>query len=921
MSAADKLHLLGQSVCYDNIRRSLIVDGTLMDMIERRDILGLTSNPSIFMKAIADSDDYDADLQTMALAGLEPLDIFYRLAIQDVQDVTDLFRPYYDASGGADGFVSLEVNPRLARDTEGTLKEALWLWETVDRPNLFVKIPGTKEGLPAITEAIAAGLNINVTLIFSRERYREVMDAYLKGIERRVEAGLAVDGIASCASFFVSRVENKTDGALQAIVDAGGPNAEVAKSLLGRMAVDNIRLAYQDFEEFFNSERFQKVSAYGAQRQRPLWASTGTKDPAYSDVKYVESLVAPCTVNTMPPKTLEAFLDHGDPRVTIYDEIDQAKEDFVKFAELGLSIDQITTELEEEGLASFNSGFDKLLNVIEERRQTYLAGLGELAEAVAKRVEQLEDEDVVARIHRVDPTVWTDDPAGQQEVQKRLGWLALPDANQSLVPGLFDFADEALDEDFEKVLLLGMGGSSLAPETVADIFEGYIEGAELRILDSTIPEQVKELAAWVDYGKTLFIVSSKSGGTSETMSLFHYFWAQAKAKAGADTAKQFIAITDPGSKLAKLGKELGFRAVFTANPNVGGRYSALSQFGLVPASLMGVDIDQFLWTASDMASRCSADQPLVENTGAVLGIILGEAALAGRDKLTFVTDDAVAPLGAWLEQLVAESSGKLGKGIVPVAGEPLLAADAYGKDRLFAYLRATGENDEFAEALVKAGQPVVTLDIPFLYDLAGEFYRWEFAIAVACSVIGVNAFDQPDVQDNKDRTKKLIKAYLENGKLDEPATLWSKDGVEVAGAAFDGLDKCGSVAEVIEAFTGLAKDGDYIAINAYLPRNEAVEAQLTALRERILKATGKATTLGFGPRFLHSTGQLHKGGANNGLFLQITQADAGDLEIPEAGYGFSVLARAQALGDLDALQSRDRRVIRINLPAGDKLNF
>jgi len=921
MSAADKLHILGQSVCYDNIRRSLIADGTLMDMIERRDILGLTSNPSIFMKAVADSDDYDADLQTMALAGMEPLDIFYHLAIKDVQDVTDLFRPYYEASGGADGFVSLEVNPRLARDAEGTLAEAIWLWETVNRPNLFVKIPGTKEGLPAITEAIAAGINVNVTLIFSRERYREVMDAYLKGLERRVEAGLAVDGIASCASFFVSRVENKTDDALQAIVDAGGPKAEVAQALLGRMAVDNIRLAYQDFEEFFNSERFQKVQGFGAQKQRPLWASTGTKNPAYSDVKYVEQLVAPNTVNTMPPKTLEAFLDHGDPRVTIYDEIDQAKDDFAKFAELGLSMDDITTTLEEEGLASFNGGFNKLLEVIEERRQQYLAGLGGLAEAVASRVEQFEAEDLVARIHRIDPTVWTEDPAGRQEVQKRLGWLTLPEANQSLVADLYDFADEALDEGFEKVLLLGMGGSSLAPETLASVFEGYAEGAELRILDSTIPAQVRELDAWVDYGKTLFIVSSKSGGTSETMSLFHYFWARAKAEAGEDYAQHFVAITDPGSKLAALGEDLGFRAVFTANPNVGGRYSALSQFGLVPASLLGIDLDQFLWAASDMAARCSVNQPLVENTGAVLGIILGEAALAGRDKLTFLTDAAVAPLGAWLEQLVAESSGKLGRGIVPVADEPLVAAGSYGKDRLFAYLRATGERDEFVAALVKAGQPVITLDIPYLYDLAGEFYRWEFAIAVACSVIGVNAFDQPDVQDNKDRTKKLIQSYLDQGRLEEPETLWSKEGVEVAGVGFDGLEKCGSVAEVVKAFTGLAKDGDYIAINAYLPRNAEVEAKLAALRERVLKDTGRATTLGFGPRFLHSTGQLHKGGANNGLFLQITQADADDLAIPEAGYGFSVLARAQSLGDLDALRSRDRRVIRINLPAGDLLNF
>ncbi len=521
------------------------------------------------------------------------------------------------------------------------------------------------------------------------------------------------------------------------------------------------------------------MAEFGAQKQRPLWASTGTKNPAYSDVKYVEMLVAPYSVNTMPPKTLDAYLDHGEPRLTIYDDLDEAKADFEKYAQIGLSFDKVSEELEAEGLASFNAGFDKLLNVIEQRRKQYVDGLGKLSEAVVKRVEQFDAENVVSRIHRIDPTVWTKDPAGKDEIQKRLGWLTLADDNQSLVEDLYDFAYEALDEDFEKVVLLGMGGSSLAPETMAKIFEGYIEGAELRILDSTIPEQVKEMDEWVDYGKTLFIVSSKSGGTTETMSLFHYFWDRAKEKAGKDFAKHFIAITDPGSKLAAMGKELGFRAVMTANPNVGGRYSALSQFGLVPAALMGVDLDEFLWAASDMAARCSQDQPLVENTGALLGIILGEAALAGKDKLTFLTDEAVAPLGAWLEQLVAESSGKLGKGIVPVADEPLVAADAYGNDRIFAYLRATGERDAFADMLVKAGQPVVTLDIPTLDDLAGEFYRWEFAIATACSVIGVNAFDQPDVQDNKDRTKKLIKAYQDAGHLDEPETLWEKDGVEV----------------------------------------------------------------------------------------------------------------------------------------------
>ncbi|MCB2202533.1 bifunctional transaldolase/phosoglucose isomerase [bacterium] len=921
MNTAVKLNLLGQSIWYDNIRRSLIEDGTLMDLIERREIYGVTSNPSIFNKAISKSDDYDADLQTMAWAGLSARDIFYKLAIKDVQDTADLFRPLYISTDGADGFVSLEVNPNLAHDTDGTVEEALWLWQEVDRPNLMVKIPATKEGLPAITQAIAAGVNVNVTLIFSRERYREVMEAYLQGIERRLADGLDVGGIASVASFFVSRLETKADDRLQALVDADGAQAEKAEALLGQMALANTKLAYLDYEKVFTSERFEKLSVQGAQIQRPLWASTSTKNPNYSDIKYVESLVAVNTVNTVPPETLTAFLDHGDPQITIYDNLDLAEEALQQFADLGLSIETVTQELEDEGVEKFAAAFEKLMDVIESRRQSYQAGLGDLAEAVAEKVADFAEEDTIARLFRFDPTIWTNDPAGKNEIQKRLGWLALPTKNQTLIPTLTDFAGQAQQDGFEKVLLLGMGGSSLAPETMSLILGDYLEGLDLRILDSTIPAQIAALDEWVDYGKTLFVVASKSGSTTETLSYLQYFWARAEEEIGEDGAKSFIAISDPGSNLAELGKAEGFRGVFTTNPNIGGRYSALTQFGLVPAALMGVGLEQFLWEADDMADRCSPAQDIVTNPGAVLGIILGVAALEGQDKLTFITDDTVAPLGAWLEQLVAESSGKEGKGIVPVADEPLMDPAKYGEDRVFVYLRASGEHDEVIEALGNAGHPALTFQLPYLYDLAGEFFRWEFAIAVACSILGVNAFDQPDVQDNKDRTKHKIAAYLENGTLPEQEPIWDMGDVSVFGAEFDALAACESVAEVIKAFAAQSVEGDYIAINAYLPRNAEVEEKLTALRGRILKETGKATTLGFGPRFLHSTGQLHKGGANNGLFLQITQEDAEDLAIPGMGYSFSVLARAQAQGDLEALLARDRRAIRIHLPAGDELLF
>jgi len=921
MNAVLKLQLLGQSIWYDNIRRALIEDGTLMDYIERREILGVTSNPSIFKKAVAESDDYKSDIQTMSWAGLDSKSIFYRLAIKDIQDVADLLYPYYSASGGRDGLVSLEVNPDLADDTAGTVDEAIWLWQEVNRPNLMVKIPATEAGLPAITEVIAAGINVNVTLIFSRERYAQVMEAYLAGIEQRVAEGLDVSGIASVASFFVSRLDTKVDARLQTIVDAGGDQVEVAESLLGKLAVSNTRLAYQQFETFFTSERFKTLAEIGVQIQRPLWASTSTKNPTYSDIKYVESLVAENTVNTVPPETLAAFIEHGDPEITIHDGLEEAEKDFERLADFGISLDEVTQELEDEGVRKFADAFHELLDAIETIRQGYLEDLGDLAVSVESEIKTSRAKAVIPRLHRFDPTIWTNDPEGKSEVQKRLGWIALPVESQSFAADLEGFAEQCLADGFERVLLLGMGGSSLAPETLSLILGDQIKGLDLIILDSTIPEQVLDADDWVDYQKTLFIVASKSGSTTETMSFFHYFWDQAGEVLGESRGDHFIAITDPGSKLAMMGRDLGFRAVFTSNPNVGGRYSVLTHFGLVPAALMGVDLLHFLWEAEYMAEACSPETELVVNPGAVLGIVLGLAALNGKDKLTLIADDKLKPLGAWLEQLIAESSGKEGRGIIPIDDEPLMAADSYRADRIFAYLRHDGQQDDFIEALRHTGKTVLTQDVPDVYRLGAEFYRWEFAVAVACSILGVNAFDQPNVQDSKDRTKEKIEAYLAQGELVEPEVIWERDGNQVYGTGFKGLSECSDLSEVITGFISQVKEGDYVAINAYVPRNEATLTQLTALRGSILQETGCATTLGFGPRFLHSTGQLHKGGANNGLFLQITQSDEEDLDIPDNGYSFSILARAQAQGDLEALLAKGRRAIRIHLRENQDLTF
>jgi transaldolase / glucose-6-phosphate isomerase len=891
----------------------------------------VTSNPSIFHNAIAKTHDYDSSLKPMAWSGWSSEEIFYQLAIEDIRAAADLFLPLYEQSQGGDGYVSLEVSPYLANNTEETISEARRLWEQVERPNLMIKIPATRAGIPAITEAIADGINVNVTLIFSLERYGEVMEAYLQGLEKRAAAGLPVGAIASVASFFVSRVDSKIDGRLQEILRSEGPRAEQASQLLGKAAIANARLAYAQFREVFGSQRFQKLAAQGARLQRPLWASTSTKDPAYRDVMYVEQLIGPDTVNTVPPQTLDAFLDHGEVRPTLEEGTDAARQALSDLETLEISMRQVTDQLEEEGVKAFSDAFKALIQAIEVNRKAALAELGPLADAVAARIKMLSGADASARLWDRDPSLWVDDPSGQAEIRKRLGWLDAPEQSRALLPELARLVKDVQAAGYTHMVLLGMGGSSLAPEVMSLTFGGSREiygapGLELLILDSTDPGQVRATARWAPVEQTLYIVSSKSGTTSEVNAFLDYFWARARRKVGDKAAEHFIAITDPGTSLETLARERKFRHVFLADPTVGGRNSALAAFGVVPAALMGIEPQLLLERGSSMAAQCAARIPAGRNPGLVLGAVLGEAYLQGRDKLTLLADTEVASFGSWLEQLIAESSGKQGKGIVPVDLEPELRAREYGSDRLFVYLRFGDSSDNsraasFAQQLQKAGHTVLSLTFRDGYDLGAEFYRWQVATAVACAVMGVNSFDQPDVQDNKDRTTRRVTAFQATRALDEGQPIWEGTGGRVYGWDFPGLNGAKTLADVVKAFIAQSRESDYIAINAYVPRNPRTLSKLQRLRARILKAdgpsAGRATTLGFGPRFLHSTGQLHKGGANNGLFLQVTQRPAVDLEIPGQGMTFGTLERAQALGDLEALLARGKRAIRIHLVDGD----
>lgn len=914
MTKVHEMNELGQSVWYDNMRRALLDHGEMQQVIAAG-VTGVTSNPTIFDKAITGSADYDDDMRQMATQS--PGDIYEALAIADIQRTADLLRPVYEQSGGADGYVSLEVSPTLANDTAGTVAEVRRLFAALDRPNVMMKIPATPAGIPAIAESIGAGININVTLTFSLTQYEGVMGAYMQGLERLAANGGDVSKVASVASFFVSRVDGKVDTLLE---------QKGALDMQGKIAVANAKLAYARFKEVFASERWQELAAQGARVQRPLWASTSTKNPTYPDTLYVDTLIGPHTVNTMPPATLNAVLDHATPAVTIEEGVDEARALFTRLVDIGIDMDAVGRQLQEEGVASFAKSFESLLAGVEQKRQQLLAEeqrwhatLGTYEQRVETALLKLRDERVMQRIWAHDYTVWKPEPT---EITNRLDWLHMPEVMPDHVEDITAFVERVRADGYTHVLLLGMGGSSLAPEAFRQVFgvkEGYLD---LAVLDSTDPGAVLAHADRLDFAKTLFLVSTKSGGTVETLSFFKFFYNKAVDQLGEEEAcKHFVAITDPGSGLVDTAKQYNFRHIFLNNPNIGGRYSALSHFGIVPAALLGIDIEQLLSRAQTMACNCEGCNCPVggDNSGAWFGAVLGQLALAGRDKVTMFVSPPLAPFAAWAEQLVAESTGKEGKGILPVADERPATPAVYGNDRLFVYLRLQGDvtYDAAVQTLREAGQPVVQFHLHDVYDLSAEMFRWEVATAVASSFLDINPFDQPNVESAKVLARKMVAAYKEEGKLPQQTPALESDGIRVYGDV-----SASNVKQALDAFVAQGQAGDYIAIQAYIQPTEAADVALQHLRTSLRDQLRLATTVGFGPRFLHSTGQLHKGDGNNGLFLQFTADDPQDADIPDtagepaSSMSFGVLKQSQALGDLQALVDNGRRVLRFHLGAG-----
>ena len=526
-----------------------------------------------------------------------------------------------------------------------------------------------------------------------------------------------------------------------------------------------------------------------------------------------------------------------------------------------------------------------------QRTQQPTSPLGPHQRAVTNALTRLARSNVMARIWDKDHTVWNDDPT---EIADRLGWLTISRDMTEHVSDLRSFAEEVRNEGTRDVVLLGMGGSSLGPEVLRQCIGSAPGFPALTVLDSTVPARVGTVTRSIDPARSLFIVSSKSGGTIEPNSFYKHFRTIVESAVGVERAgRHFVAITDPGTSLEELGASQGFRRVFENPPDLGGRYSVGSFFGLVPAALCGVDCGKLLDRVSQMAARCEAGAGVRNNPGGWLGAAIGGLTLQGRDKLTLVASPEVASFGLWVEQLIAESTGKDGKGIVPVVNEPLLETDAYSDDRLFVHVRLSGGDNAAAdvglERIRDAGHPVITLELDDVYDIGAEFFRWEMATAVAGHLLGIQPFDQPNVQEAKDATNRVLETYVNEGALPD-------------------ADE-GSVTGLL----GEAAEGDYLSIMAYVEETDGVTNAVNMLRQYAMRKHRIATTLGYGPRFLHSTGQLHKGGPNTGLFLQMAADVRSDIPIPGERFGFGTLAAAQAIGDYEALKETGRRVVRINL--------
>lgn len=899
----------GQSPWLDFISREILKTGKLKGMIENQGLMGVTSNPSIFEKAINQAGGgYDEQIKKKA-KNSSTLEIYDALTIADIQETCGLFLPVFKKTKGAHGFVSLEVIPSLAYDTETTISEARRLYKEVNRPNVMIKIPATPEGVAAVRAVISEGINVNVTLMFSMKHYRDVANAYIEGLEILKDKGGDLSRVFSVSSVFVSRIDTYLDKKLD---DLSSKNPALVQALKGKAAVANSKMIYQEFKGIFESARFKKLQAAGANLQKVLWGSTSVKNPAYSDLLYVENLVGSETVNTLPSNTFDALMDHGIiRRNTIEENLEDAKAQIADLKKLGFDLIEVGEKLQKDGVKAFIDSFDQLMRALELKRWEYQKGdkkaplswnfsFGKEGEpkGFAKKIEDLQKNHYLKRFLQKEAGLWKSDAAHQAVINNRLGWLRAHDWALGKLVEIDRLKAEVEKEKIKNIVLLGMGGSSLAPEVMESICPKSAKAPRFFVVDTTDPSSILKVEKQINLKATLVIVASKSGGTIETSSQYLYFFDRVQKACGKkkeEAGKHFVAITDEGSALEKLGYEKKFRRVLINPTDIGGRFSALSYFGLVPAALCGIDVRALLKRAAAFYDSMSNAKTIESNPSVYAGLFIAALASQGQDKLTLWFSKTLAGFGAWLEQLVAESTGKEGQGVVPVDTETLFPISGYGFDRVFLSMSLKSEKAQFAKAVKaakKAGYPVIEIVWPDRLALGEAFLAWEIATAFMGVYAGTNPFDEPNVKESKDITNALLQQFEKNGKLPEPSSI-VKDFRKAPW----------------ENFLNKIKQDSYIAVLAYTERTPVLAKAMGALRGELTRRYGVPVLLGFGPRYLHSIGQLYKGGPRKGLFIEFLTRETKDAAVPTKKYSFGQLKRAQALGDMQALESKGLPVL------------
>lgn len=733
MSPLHAIRPLNQSLWLDFIRRNMIVNGELKRRIEHEALRGVTSNPAIFEKAINGSDDYDAAIRSLALLGKSTPEIYEALAVADVQQACDLFRSLYDSpDAGGDGYVSLEVSPELIYDTEGTIEEGIRLWKAVDRPNVMIKVPATLEGLPAIRRLIAEGINVNVTLIFGLERYRQVAEAFMAGLEDRVARGLPLQRIDSVASFFLSRIDVLIDPMLEQKAAEG---ASEALALQGEVAVSSAKLAYQIYKELFAGDRFRALEVQGAEKQRLLWASTGNKNPRYDDLKYVELLIGPETVNTVPTETLDIFRERGTAALHLEDDLENAKACLAALPGLGLDLNALTQHLETDGGKKFIEPFAKLMAALEAQRQKALAE--EINQATLQA--DVNAQEKAFELQALSERFWKEEaafeevwPGADTHLPGAKAWLLAPDAMIDRVPLIEQFVHDVKADGFTHVVLLGMGDSTVVPNVLTHAFTQPEGGLPLFILDTRDLTKVRRVEQVLPLQTTLFVVSHKSGVTAEPLAYSDYFYAKVKELKGDRAGENFVAIADSGTSFEEAARRQGYRYHFPNFPEIEGRYSALCGFGLLPAALYGLNIGELLERGIRMKRACGAYGPVEENPAQSLASTLLALAEQGRTTLTLMVPPHLSQFGRWVRKLVAASNLR---NHISVTEEPLLNSHLYGNDRVFVHVAELRQPDEpllqKVGELRGAGHPTLSFSIAEPMDIGQEFLRWEIAVALA----------------------------------------------------------------------------------------------------------------------------------------------------------------------------------------------